>query len=167
MTETDEEAQQSLAALEPQIHYSANALVSALAESVNESQPALEQPIEALLGFALSNNHWLGARVFGFPNDLHYRTQPTKSFADVSGYCRDSEWFPNKQPIVQIEVMRAADLNHAMGYGIHLDWPRTSARWRVMTYGDILERLVSAGVSELESGQARTLMLTMIRQRQA
>jgi hypothetical protein len=105
-----------------QIHFSANALVSALAGGPNAYPGIDELPIQALLGFALSNNPWLGARAFGFPQRLHYRTQQSNSFADISGYSTGSEWSPSKQPIVQIEVLSQVDLNNPIGLGTQLDW---------------------------------------------
>jgi hypothetical protein len=186
-----------------QIHFSANALVSALAGGPSVFPGIDELPIPALLGFALSNNPWLGARVFGFPQRLHYRTQESKSFADISGYSTSAEWFPGKQPVVQVKVMPQVDLNDAIGLGIQFDWyaqylqdnadsdhmddrgdqliiitpgeeapvvhelimnwARTAARWRVVSYEEVLERVVSAGVTSLETDQARTLMRTLTR----
>lgn len=186
-----------------QIHFSANALVSALAGGPNAYPEIDELPIQTLLGFALSNNPWLGTKVFGFPNDLHFRTPSTNGLADVSGYSTVTDWSPSKSPTVQIQVLPDVDLSNGLQLGIHLDWyalaqedsttpdaqgvpvhhlivmtpaekaptaremisiwARTESRWQVISYEDVLERLESAGITELEAGQAQTLMHIMIR----
>ncbi|WP_237762482.1 hypothetical protein [Arthrobacter sp. ERGS1:01] len=43
-------------------------------------------------------------------------------------------------------------------------WARTSARWRVITFEEVLERLVCAGVAALEAGQSQTLVQMLIRE---
>jgi hypothetical protein len=75
-----------------------------------------------LLGFALSNNPWLGAKIFGFPSDLHFLTQPTNGLADVRGYSTVTVWSPTKPPVAQIQVLPEVDLNNGLRLGIHLDW---------------------------------------------
>ena len=95
--------------------------------------------------------------------------------------------------MAQLEFKRGAQMNYSNVNGYQLDWyaanhgdgdhltvllPESrkaifqrdmdaevdsSERWTIVTFEEALERLTSRGVVELPDGQARELLLTMIR----
>ncbi|WP_104086298.1 hypothetical protein [Arthrobacter sp. GMC3] len=176
-----------------QVHYSANALVSALAAGAKKYKGVDERPIETLLCLALNMNSWLGPEFFGFPKGLQYRTQNISGLADVAGFSPETDWVKGMTPVAQIELKRDAQMNFSESKGYQLDWyaknhihsdhlvvllPGFKLRpfqrdmdkhvhhsewWQVITYETILEALTDHGVAELEAGPTRTLVLTMIR----
>lgn len=177
---------------ETEIHYSVSALASVLSEGAKKYKGIDERPIETLLTFALNATSWLGSELFGFPEGLNYRTQNIRGLADVAGFSPDREWTKGSAPVAQLEFKRDAQMNlNANGYqfdwyasnhgaGDHLtvllpesrraifqrdmdELVDTSERWTIVTFEEALERLTSRGVAELPEGQARELLLTMIR----
>ena len=184
---------ESLHTPDAEVHYSANALTSALSEGAKKSGSIDERPIEILLGWALNTNSWLGPELFDFPEGLRYRTQNIQGLADVSGFSPDVAWSRGATPMAQVELKRDAQMNWTERNGYQLDWYarnhgegkhltvllpefrkarfkklmdeelEASEKWTIVTYEETLAQLLSRGISGLPDGQVRELVLLIIR----